>query len=381
MWAVSEQWGEALAGSHTMTAHAAITLGGEPLAEDLTPDSWQVETTLRGGQIESRLSMVVTDPDGGMLTEASDSPLQAYGQQVSLSVTLESGRWAEAVPMGRWRINESTPSGGQWHLYPSGAWRRGSQQVTTDAEDLLVLLAEYGFLGQSTPPAYSTIGSEVLRLVEGAMPVSLEALHSIPSAAWESGRLDAIVELLTSIDMVAVVDRTGTLRPVAATGTGDAVRIQAADEYGYVDGIATGLVGWTPKASRQGIYNGVAMTGTHPDGSTLYGRWLEPAGTPTAWDAARFGRVLYTAHSPLLTDGPSVGAAAVTRLATLQRTRAQVLDVQIMPNPAIDVLDLAEILLPGADRTISGLITSSVIGSRGPQRLQVSVPFGERIYG
>lgn len=381
MWAVSSQWGEALASSHTLTAEAAITLEGAALVDTLLPDSWQVSKSLRGDQTESRLDMVVTDPDGSMLSDDPSSPLQAYGQMVAMQVTARSGDWAETIPMGRWRIKESTPTGGRWALYPNGRWRRGAQTVSVSCTDLIGDLAAFDFLGKSAPPAGATTLTELQRLVDGAMPVALDLpSRLVASAPWSGSRIDAILQVVADTGGVADIDRTGVLRPIPQTGTGQTVTVQPADVTGYVDGTATGLISWSPKASRDGIANGVVLTGQRPDGVTLYGRALESEG-PTAWSAARFGRVTHTEHSALLITQAAVDAAAKSRLAALSRARAQTLEVQLMPNPAIDVLDTCRIMLPDADRALSGLITSVTIGSHGPMTLQVSIPHGQAIYG
>ena len=379
MWTASPEMGIALTRSHAMSARAAVTLGGDLLA-DIEPDSWEITTSLRDGQIESELSMVITDPTGDMLTEQPESPLQAYGQRVALTVTVESGDWSEAVPMGQWRISTSDPSGGPWRLYPSGRWVRPAERITTRANDLLDLLAEYDFLSLSTPPAGATTAAELARLVDGTLPIQMDvASQTVPSTPWEQSRIDAVLQLMRDADAVAWVDRAGTLRPLPAAGSGAGVTIQPADQTGYVAETAAGLVSWRPTASREGVYNGVGMTGQRADGATIYGQAIEASG-PTAWSAARFGRVTYRAHSPLLTTQARVDAGAATRLRSLTRARSQTLEVQILPDPRIDPLDTVRIVVPDTGRVIEGLIVGTRIGSHGPMALEVSVPFGAAIY-
>lgn len=129
MWEVSNSWREALAGSREMTARAVITRDGDELTADggIEPTSWRIVSSLSGAQVQSKLDLVITDPDGDMLTEDPLSPLQVYGQRVSLDVTVAVGEWSESLPMGIWRLNSSQPSGGPWRYY-AGTWVRPAQR-------------------------------------------------------------------------------------------------------------------------------------------------------------------------------------------------------------------------------------------------------------
>lgn len=379
MWETSAEWREALTGSRTMTALAAITRDGDDLTtgDGLVPTSWRIVDTLSGAQVQSKLDMVVTDPDGSMLTEDPLSPLQVYGQRVSLNVTVASGDWSESLPMGIWRLNTSTPSGGPWRYY-AGTWLRPAQTVTVSAEDLLVLVAEYGFLGLSTPPSGATSEAEIRRLLDGAIGYDQGDLVSkdVARAPWSGSRLDAVLSVIADMGAVAVVGRDGVLTGIPSTGTGHVVPITAATEPGW----GLGLINWSPLASREGVVNGIAATGQALDGATLYGRALEESG-PTAWSADGFGRVTQSEHNALWTTQAKTNAGAASTLVAHQRARAQTLTVTTLPDPSVDVLDTAAITLPESGRTISGLITERQIGSSGPMTLTVSVPFGEAIYG
>ena len=189
--------------------------------------------------------------------------------------------------------------------------------------------------------------------------------------------MDALLSVVADMDAVAVVDRTGVLTTVPRAGTGSVVTITPADAQQPL-AWGLGIIDWSAPSSRDGVYNGVAMTGTAEDGTAIYGRALE-AGGPAAWSAAGYGRSVYKAHSPLLTTQSQVDAAAATRLDSLRRDRAQTLTITTIPDPAVDVLDTARVLLPGNDRTVEGLITDVSLSSDGPMVLTVSVPWGVRI--
>lgn len=375
MWATSDQYRDALAWSHRTGVAGAITLDGNELAM-VVPDEWRITRTLRGSQIESELTMQVTDPDGSM-TATPGSALRPWGQRVALTATVSSGGWAESIPLGVWRLNSCKPSGGVWRLYPSGKWARPPSAVDVSAGDLLDLVADYDWLGLSVPPSGATSYSELSRVVDGALPVRLGTDSvDVPQVPWEGSRIDAVTALASAMGAVAVVDRTGILTTVDAGGTGDVVEIAAADEPGH----KLGLIEWDPSATRDGIANGVAATGTDPEGVTLYGRALEQGG-PAAWSAGGFGRVTYGYHSPLLTTQSQVNAAAATRLASLKAQRAQMVTVTTMPDPSVDVLDTARLTMPGAYRSVDGLIVGISLGSSGPMVLTVSIPWEVRLDG
>lgn len=377
MWGVSAQWGEALAGSHRLTVRGSATLGGRLLAE-IEPESWSWRRSLRGSQITDELSLSVVDPDGSLYSPDPAAPLRANGQRVELQAVLTVGRWSESVPMGVWRIEESSAEGGPWRLYRNGHWARPAQRVDVTGADLLALIAEYDWLGLSTPPWSATSESELRRIVDGTMPIMLgTAPRSVAAVPWEGSRMDALLSVVADMDAVAAVDRTGVLTTVPRAGTGAAVTITPADAQQPL-AWGLGIIDWSAPSSRDGVYNGVAMTGTAEDGTTIYGRALE-AGGPAAWSAAGYGRSVYKAHSPLLTTQAQVDAAAATRLDSLRRDRAQTLTITTIPDPAVDVLDTARVLLPGSDRTVEGLITDVALSSDGPMVLTVSVPWGVRI--
>ena len=377
MWGVSAQWREALAGSHRIDVRGVATLAGAMLAE-VTPESWTWRRSLRGSQVQDDLTLSAVDADGSLYSPDPAAPLRANGQRVELQAVLTVGGWSESVPMGVWRIAESSAEGGPWRLYRNGTWARPAQRVDVTGADLLALIAEYDWLGMSVPPGSATSETELRRIVDGAMPIALgTAPRSVAAVPWEGSRMDALLSVAADMDAVAVVDRTGVLTTVPRAGTGSVVSITPADEQQPL-AWGLGIIDWSAPSSRDGVYNGVAMTGTAADGSTLYGRALESSG-PAAWSASGYGRSVYKAHSPLLTTQPQVDAAAITRLDSLRRDRAQLLTITTIPDPSVDVLDTARVSLPGASRTVDALITDVAMSSDGPMTLTASVPWEVRI--
>lgn len=377
MWTVSQQWGEALAFTHDLAVTGAVTLQGEELAT-FEPATWRWQRSLSGSQITDQMTFTCVDPDGDLFSPDVDAPLRSLGQRVSFMGAVSSGTWEESIPLGVWRIETATPTSGKWRMYRNGAWARPPQTIDVDAVDLLELIAEYDWLGVSSPPAGATSLTEIKRVVDGALPVRLGTTSkTVAAVPWEGSRIDALLSLATEMDAVVSVDRTGVLTTTPQTGTGATITVSPTSDP---DGIAfgLGLIDWKAPSSRDDVYNGVVMTGTDPAGDTLYGRALESDG-PLAWSASGYGRKLYNKHSPLLTTQGQVNQAAATLLKTLQRRRAQVVTITTIPNFAVDILDTAHILVPGADSYVDGLVTSLDLSSDGPMTVEVSIPWEDQI--
>lgn len=392
MWDAGEDWGDLLRGSHRTYATITVTLGGDRLATisddpDVLDDPavhrlthWKISAQVRGSLTESQLEFSVADETGELLTDHPDSPLQTFGQRVMLQTTVVAGDVRETVPMGIWRIGSAIPSGGQWRLYPNGAWVRPSQIITVTAHDLLELTAEHDFLGPSIPPAGATTHTEIRRLIDGDMPVALTGgSRPVGRTPWEHSRIDAVASLFTDMGKVAWVDRSGVLRDrTAQVDPSGGLRIMAATPGGLLHG--HGLVSWRPEARREGLYNGVAMSGQRGDGERLHGSAYITTG-PMAWSASGFGRVTYAAHSPLLTTQAQVSQAATTRLTNLQAGRGRELRVEIIPNPALDLLDTISVVVPDTGREIPALVTALTIGSAGAMTVDGTVPWEVGIHG
>lgn len=393
MWAVPEGWREALAGSHHTTITATVILSGRSLATltddqealDRTSgtariDAWSITSELRESQIESRLTLRVADQGSRLLTLSPDSPLQCYGQRLHVRATVHAANASLTIPMGVWRIDEATPEGGRWRLYPGGQWVRPDTLVSVSAGDLIDLLADYDFTGPSAVPSGSTRWGELRRLVDGTLPVSISAGNrELAPSRWEGSRLDAILSLLRDAGRVAWVDRAGVLRDLPATGGTDTLYLSAADpDTGLIPTGSLGLVEFSPSASRMGAYNGVRATGSGESGAEVSGAdWITDG--PMAWDSSGFGRVTYGYHSPLLRHSSQCLEAARTRLANIRAQRAIDISVTTMPDPALDPLDRVAITLPDTRQVLSGPVTSISMGSMEPMKLTVTVPVEEVI--
>lgn len=387
MWTPPPVWRAALAGSHQLDLTVTSVLAGRTLATiscdpailasvpDAAPlDDWQISHRWRSGQVESTLTLTVTDRAAHLLTSAPDAPLQSYGQRLMVSATISSAEDRPTIPVGVYRIEAATTSGGAWHLYPTGRWVRPDQQVTVTAVDLLALVAEYDFMRAEAPPAGATRHSEIARLVDGALPVALTGSDpALSPTPWEGSRIDAVLDLMRDYDRVAAVDRTGVLRDLPASGSGATLRVTATTPDGSLDADGTALISWRPRASRDRTYNGVRATGESETGEQVSGVAYHTSG-PLAWDPAGYGRVTLGYHSPQIRTSQAAHQAARTRLATALAARTQEITVECVCDLTVDVLDHAEIVIPDTGRRMRGIITSVEAQHREPMRLTVAVP-------
>lgn len=380
MWATPPGWLDVLSRSHTVTPQATITLAGDELAT-VQPSGWSLSRRLEGNRVDAELKLAVPDEGSTLLTDDYRAPLQTYGQRIDFRLRVAVGSFEAVCPMGIFRTETSVPAGGHWTLYPNGKWVRPSTLVDVSAVDLLALTADHDFMGSSVPPAGSTAHSEIRRLIDGDMQTRLTvADRAIESTPWEGTRIAAVLDLFSALDAVAVVGRDGVLGSIPAAGSGARLRIAAANPDGYVPSATTGLVDWRPEATREGVYNGVSAEGQTADGRTVRGYTFQTSG-PLAWRSWGFGRVTYKHDSPLITSQAQAQAAAITRLRNLTAARTRSLTITTLPNPALDILDTVEVVVPDTGRIIPALVTGIDLGDEQPMTITASVPWEVPIHG
>lgn len=380
MWAAPDGWLDVLSRSHVVTPQATITLEGDELAT-VTPSGWSLRRQLQGNRVDAELSMAVPDETSRLLTDDYRSPLQAYGQRVDFRLRVTSGSFEAVCPMGIYRTESAVPAGGHWTLYPNGRWKRPSTLVDVTGVDLLALTVDHDFLEPSVPPVGSTAHSEIRRLLDGDMQTRLTvADQPIESAPWEGTRIAALLDLFAAMDAVAVVGRSGLLESIPSAGSGQRLQISPADPDGYVPSATTGLVDWRPEATREGVYNGVTTEGQTADGESVQGFDFVRSG-PLAWRPQGYGRVTYKHDSPLITSSLHANFAAATRLRNLTASRTRTLTIHTLPNPALDVLDTVEVVMPETERIIPALVTAIELGDGQPMTITASVPWEVPIHG
>lgn len=349
MWAMGTGWREALSGTIDVSASAAVWLGAEVTVPDLVIQSGSVTQELAGDQIQTTVALTVADPDGTLFTGWGGSPIDVLGHRARITSTISAGGWSETVPVGTMRINRVHPQGSaQWRLYlKTGVWARPAQTLSLSCGDLLDQVASERFLSAPTPPGWgATIGAEVERLTAGIVPVGSSILtltRAVPGDITydDVDRLGTIVSLLRVDAMIPVVDRSGVLQAIPATGSGAQWQVP-------MDALITA----TPSADRAELRNGWVVTSETESREPLRGQSL--AMGRLAWGGP-FGRVPEFAHSPVLTTNSQCVAAAETNRAKDEASRRRPLTIECGIDPAVDVLDTAVVQLPTGP--VPGLIT------------------------
>lgn len=325
-------------------------------------------TVTAGQAIRSRVTLIVSDPDGSLLPTRTDAALAPFGTELKIWAGLKLGSATELLPMGRFPLMAAEMDL-SWSSYtrpdePDITYdiRRGGT-VTLEAVDMMQVVAEQRFMATEQPQR-ATVLPEIARLLQGVVPFRAPAVadKSIPSTiTYDDDRLDAVTKLMDVLELDPITDAEGTV-----TGQVRTIGTPVWTITGGVGGVQARV---STKLSRDNAYNGVRFTGTGDDARTVVGRALQADG-PLAWGNPL--RIPYFAESALLSTQDQVDAAARTRLANLRAERSLEASVECAWNPALEVGDT--VLLVGANRKSVPVrvIEASWPLTPGPMQLKVS---------
>lgn len=357
MQTVSATFLQALRGSYIPTLRVDAWYGGELVLADVPVVSGSV-TVDRTRTIQGSLSLVAASPDGTLVPSSYGSPLAPYGSVLNVRSGIKAGPVAgESVSLGWYRIDSSDPA--EWWVAkrtsgdltrPPTMVCRGTQ-VTVQGSDRMSVLDDARFLVPEKPASLTSTVDEIKRLARTLVPVAdLAAIAdaAIPaSVAYQTSRTQALQDLADVVGCWVRMDPNGALTLRSQTPSDEAVwSIEIGDDGTIID--------WGRKLDRSSIYNAVISTGNAADGVPVQGIALERVG-PLGFDGP-FGRVPYAHSSPLLTTTAAAQADAETRLARLVRERVVPISVTATANPALEVDDTIQLVLP--DKTLTGQIAS-----------------------
>lgn len=344
-------------------------------------DSW-----LAGGLLAESIPL-----DSGTLTETGD---QAVPEVLQLTVPLKDAQG------NAWRPRESTDPlshhGQRLYLlhnvirgddsilpvalgwYAIQDWDVSGAEVTVTANGLLQLLADKQLYTSTSPPAGATFASEIPRLVESLLPVSIDAAlvdRAVPAnMAWQDDRIDAIQQLLTAWPARMYVDDQGVLNVTTPYDDTEAAEVTLL-EYGGT------VVDSTDGGSRQSLPSVIVATGEDATSANRapvvgYAADTNPS-SPTF--VGTYGEKTEKLSSPLLTTAAQAEKAARTRLATSKR-QGRTIPVNTVPDarlrPGVRVDFQTADLVTGQGPLLRCRILSSVLqltGDGGAQRLELGV--------
>ena len=352
-------------GSYTPTAHFMSVRGSHTLAESLAVTDWTESASSDGRKITSRLSLTVADPRAD-LADGPDAPLGWMGQQIIARAGFRHRDRELVVPLGQWLIDEPGTEPSRWTAYgppDEPMWVERGTDAQPAATDLLSLL-EDDLPWLTGPRTNATVWSEIVRLVEGRIPIAdtwagLAPTARVPAGVvYDGDRLTAICDLLATIGAVAWVNRAGALEPRPAEPVGIDWVIPA-------DAIVAPLM----RGGRDGLFNRAIVTGTTEDNEEIRAVASETSG-PFSVDGP-FGVVTKTFNNPLAKTQRSLDATALTYLRQGIEGRMVRWQVDLaVPNFALDVLDRVQLMLPDG-QTVTGPVVALTRSQTG---MQIEIP-------
>jgi hypothetical protein len=375
MLAVSPGFLAALAAPHQVTLRADVSKAGVRLYSGLPVidgsvevDSSSITRRRMSCQLGPRLP-VGTYGDVPTLPASAGDPLGHYGQEITISwgLTYTNGL-TEWLPVGVFRVEGASGS----------LLSDGPVQVSGVSREAYVadarFTAPYTASSGSAQSLIGTLIHEVLPTVEVVVTASMD--RRVPRTTWDEDRWAAITDLATSIAAVVYADPYGrfVIADAPTLGSPSVWRVSGstADTVRHVSlfsdiftdifpstrlvdpGIGGVLVSAVAASSRARVYNGVIVRGESPssDAAPVQGSAYDlTAGSPTRWgdpSVGAFGMVPMFMAIPTVTTAEQAVAVARANLAKHVGAVSN-LDVSAVPNAALEVGDVVEVIPDAGD--------------------------------
>jgi hypothetical protein len=354
------------------TCRAAVTLGGQVLAEDVPIAAGREESddSLR---VPTRVTLTVPRVVAGVdwTPDGPEHPLAPYGQHihVKLGIDLGSGL-TEWIDRGEFLIhsNRITPEG---------------DAVEVTAVDLLWRVDEAGLIAPYRPTG--TYAQALRNLVEPALTVVWHAdladdsARTVPSGLnYDEDRMEALLGLLTALDARAQTSPEGYLYVTPADYYPDGAWVQRYN-FTSTSGVNQDLANVVQVAgamTREDVYNAVVVTGQAADGGTVRGVSLDASGGPTS-TSSEFNRLLvpFRYFSPLITTTEQAKKAAASVLRKRAGLEARRFEMTCVPDPRVllnDQLDYRHLRSTYDEdeiRTVVERLTMPYTADSGPMQL------------
>lgn len=244
----------------------------------------------------------------------------------------------ELVPVGVFRVSEvSKPSA------------RGPLEVR--AKDHSGMLADARFVTPWLTPQGAGVVTQMAAMVQDVLPVPCLDLtgsaRTLSQATWEKDRWDTIESLASSIGADPLFDPSGrfVIRPVPVLHAGASV--WTIDSYTPKAVMLDVAVTW----STSRLYNAVVATSSNADtpvSAVAYQTSGRYRWRPRTANSPGFQRPRYYASPALSTVDQCLGAAQAILSRSLAASKT--LALTCAPNPALDVGDQVDVLLPDGTR-------------------------------
>lgn len=314
--------------SFVLYARAESWLGDRLLAEEI-PIADGNENVDRSLRVPERVMLTVPRIVRGTdwTPTEDDSPLAANGQRlkVELGIGLGAGNEIEWLQRGWFVILNSDETG---------------DSIEVECRGLLHLIDEARLVSPFQPTGTMTATAQ--GLVEPALTVRIDgpADRSVPSGInFDEDRLGALIELFDAWPAEGVVDPEGYL---LVTEVADG----SVTDLAVTDGAGGTVVKVAGSSTRSGAWNVVVARGTSDDGGQVQGvAYLERGPKIYGGDFNPLP-VPYFFPSPLLTTVDQARQAAITTMQRLARNTARMLDITMVPHPAIQGGDVLAVTSP-----------------------------------
>ena len=340
MWAGTGTLEDLLAGDREVTVTAAT-----------------VTTEYDGSTVRTSAQLTVDDAEGELVPTVPEDPLSPFGQSVTLAVDVHAGRVSERVPVGDFRVEPVSATGGWRPVTKRGTvfWLASGGTLQVPLIDNLARVVDAGLRGLMVPRG-PLVRSELNRLIAGLPGVRADwsglpdAVLAAGGAAYGESRLDALVNYVRGRGRVLGTDRDGVLVALDPRVKPVPDLVVTTDTPRWVDTTIT--------PSRDGIYNQVETTGQETS---------EGAPPPTGFSQVldgpygvrAMGPRLMRHHSEFYRDRKQAQQGADSRLRTSIAARRVRFQVRQVFDPRVDCLDTHRVTIrprTGGDVTVMALV-------------------------
>lgn len=326
MITVSDAATSVLAGSFTYQVRCSSWLGATLLASEV-PVSSGAENGDRATGVADRVTLRVPLKDSATGVNWSPigdlHPLAANGQRLRIELGIGVGDAdapVEWVQRGEYVITDSDTEG---------------DSVAVQCASLLWLVEEAKLVTPLQPTG--TLKSAVRSLVEPAVPVVFDAAlvdRAVPAGmVFDNDRIEALNEICEAWPADYRMASEGYLYLYPDT----AGRTPVTTISGTVVEISGG-------STRRDAYNAVVARGTDASGAQIQAVQYDTSGGPKSYGGpfSPFP-VPFFFPSPLLTTVAQAKAAATTTLARLQRRVAREFEIEMVPDPRLQLGDVVTV--------------------------------------
>lgn len=326
---------------------ADVMRGSERLIADAPLSDWSLSWDSSAMVEVDGSATVVHDergPDGEVLPLDSSwvprdigDPLSAFGSELVVSAWVAAGPFVERVQLGVFPI-VATPGSSQSTTNVTGETRLLSETIQVRLADRMDGVQRDRFTRvtgpRSTASAYDELGFLTGRAVARTLP---DQPVTGLSAYEDEDRSKAVQQIANILGGDAFFNADGALE-VRPKTPGEVALTLTLGPYGRVAEVSSPL-------SREGVYNGAAVTGK--DGLVYAEEWLTSG--PLA--VQTYGRVPIIYKSDFITTAVQARNYALQLLAERSTVRAQTIEVSCLWNPLVEVGDVVRVVEPDRVRT------------------------------